>query len=96
MNHRFYLLANKKYSPKKVQPKATPLQCRCREMPLSVIEILDDYFTVQKWHAHGCTAVGSLDTLKKLFDSLKKLGPAFGYHRTRCHIITNEHLFEKA
>ena len=28
--------------------------------------------------------------------TLKKHGPAFGYHPTKCHIITKERLFEKA
>ena len=27
---------------------------------------------------------------------MKKHGPAFGYHLTKCHIITEENLFEKA
>ena len=27
---------------------------------------------------------------------MKKRGPAFGYHLTNCHVITKEHLFEKA
>ena len=34
--------------------------------------------------------------LIKLFSSLKKRGPALGYHLTKCDIITKEHLFEKA
>ena len=41
-------------------------------------------------------AVRSLDNLNKLCDSLKEHGPAFGFHPTKCHIITKEHLFEKA
>ena len=34
VNHRFCLLTNKHYSLRKVQPKATPLRCRCMELPL--------------------------------------------------------------
>ena len=56
----------------------------------------DDCFTVQKWYADDDNAFGSLDKLKKLYDSLKKHGPAFGYNLTKCHIIIKEHLFEKA
>ena len=60
------------------------------------IELHDDCFTVQKWCDNYGNAVSSLDNLKKLFDSLKKHGPANGYHLTKCHITTKEHLFEKA
>ena len=41
-------------------------------------------------------AARSLVNLKKFFDSLKKHCPAFGCHITTTHIITKEHLFEKA
>ena len=36
---------------------------------IPLIELLDDCFTVQKWYAGNDNAVGSLDNLKKLFDS---------------------------
>ena len=42
------------------------------------IELLDDCFTVQKRYADNVNAVGSLDNLEKLFDSMEKHGPAFG------------------
>ena len=63
---------------------------------IALIELLDDFFTVQKWYADNCTTFGSPDNLKNFFDSLKKHGSAFGYHLTKCHIFTKEHLFEEA
>ena len=60
-----------------------------------LIEFFYDSFTVQKWHEDNGNGVGSLDTLKNVFDSLKKHGTDFGYNFTKCHIITKENLFEK-
>ena len=49
-----------------------------------------------KKYANDGNAVSSHENLKNLFDTLKKHCPAFGYHLTKCHIITKEHLFESA
>ena len=62
---------------------------------IPLIELLGDCFTFQKSYADDDNRVGSLDNVKKLFDSLKKHGHAFGYHHTKCHIITKA-LFENA
>ena len=62
---------------------------------IPLIELIGDCFIFQKWYADDGNVVGSLDKVK-LFDSLKKHGHAFGYHHTKCHIITKEHLFENA
>ena len=61
-----------------------------------LIELLDGCFTVPKRHANDGNAVDSLDNMKTVFESLKRHGPAFGYHLNKCHIITKEYLFEKA
>ena len=94
-NHQICLLTNKLYSLKNIQPKATPLRCRCMELPLShelcFLKIASKFKSGMRTMAKG-----SLENLKKLFDSLKKHGPAFGYHLTKCHIITKEHLFERS
>ena len=42
---------------------------------ITLIELLDDCFTVQKWYADNGNVVGSLINLKKRFDSMKKHGP---------------------
>ena len=60
-----------------------------------LIEFSDDCFNVQKWYTDDGNAVGSPDNLKKHFGSPKKHS-RFGYHLTKCHIITQEHLFGKA
>ena len=52
---------------------------------IPLIELLDDCFTDQAWHADDGNNVGSLDNLKKSFDSLEKHCSYFAYH-----------LFEKA
>ena len=63
---------------------------------ISIIKSLEKCFTVQKHYTDNGNAVGSLDNLKKLFDSFEKFDFAFGYHITKCQINTKEHLFEKA
>ena len=55
------------------------------------IQLLDDCFTVRKFYVDDGNAVGSLDNLKKLFESLKKHGSDFGYRLTKRHIFTKEH-----
>ena len=34
----------------------------------------------QIWHADDATTVGTLEDLKKWWNNLSKIGPAFGYH----------------
>ena len=63
---------------------------------IPLIEPFDDCFAAQKWYADNGNTFGSHDNLKKPFFSLKKYGPAFGYHLNKCRIIIKEHLFEKA
>ena len=47
---------------------------------IPLIELLDDCFTDQAWHADDGNNVGSLDNLKKSFDSLEKHCSSFAYH----------------
>ena len=47
---------------------------------IPLIELPDDCFTVPRWCANNGNAVDSLDNMKTIFDSMKRHGPAFGYH----------------
>ena len=62
---------------------------------IHLIGLFDNSSLVQKWYEGYGNAVASLGNLKSFFDSLKKYGPAFGYHLTKCLILTKELLFEK-
>ena len=63
---------------------------------MNLIELLDDCFTVQKWHADNGTAVGYLDNLKNVFESLQKHGSVFDYRLTNATILQKEQFFHKA
>ena len=78
-------------------PSLEPLAMSMYGMTIiCLIDFFDDCLLVQMWYADDGNAVGSLDNLKELFDSLKNCGPAFGYHLIKRHIITKEHFFERA
>ena len=62
---------------------------------IPLIEFLDDCFTVQKWYPGVSNGVRSLDNFKKFFESLMKHGTVLGYHLIKCHMFTEELLFEK-
>ena len=84
-------------SIRKVQPNSTPLRCRCLELPLypqlNVLTIAS-LFKRGKWLMATLPAL--LITWKSFFASLQKHDPTFGYYLAKCHIITTEHLLEKA
>ena len=76
----------------KVQHNAMPMY---RIVIISLFELRDDCVTVQKRYADGGYTVGSLDLLKKIFESSIKHGPDFGYHHSDCHILEKaQHIFE--
>ena len=47
-----------------------------------------------KWYADNRNAVGvgSIDNLLEILKLLKQNGPSFGYHLTKCHLITKPEL----
>ena len=44
--------------------------------------------TSLKWYANESNAAGKLDSLRLLLGERKKHGAKFGYHVTKCHLIT--------
>ena len=55
---------------------------------LPLTRLLEDIEITQKWYADVGNAVGKLDTILKLYRKLQHHGPAFGFHITKCHLVT--------
>ena len=55
---------------------------------LPLMRLLEDTEITQKWYADDGNAVGKLDAIHRLYKKLQQHGPAFGYHITKCHLVT--------
>ena len=62
----------------------------------SLIRLVTSNCLTHKWYADDGYLVGMFRHLQRLFSSLKKHGPNFGYERTKFHLVVKPGMREKA